>query len=101
MIAPLPPLPRRPPLMPCGWFVAGSWLADDLGCMWAQEIAEAFLAEIGIRDAPVSVAPDGERPGGDRSFSFWILPDDTTSYVHPDGKIEWYGTQWGDGMEEP
>ena len=29
---------------------------------------------------------------GDDSWAFWIEDDDTTSYVHHDLTIEWYGT---------
>lgn len=29
---------------------------------------------------------------GERCWSFWVLDEDTTSYVHPDLRIEWYGT---------
>lgn len=39
------------------------------------------------------------RDGGD-SWSFWVLEDDTTSYVHEDGRIEWYGTGWTPDTEE-
>jgi hypothetical protein len=38
---------------------------------------------------------------GDDSWSFWILDDDTTSYVHHDLKIEWLGTAWEPGDEQP
>lgn len=31
---------------------------------------------------------------GERCWSFWVLEEDTTSYVHPDLRIEWYGTSW-------
>ena len=31
---------------------------------------------------------------GERCWSFWVLEEDTTSYVHPDLRIEWYGTGW-------
>ena len=29
---------------------------------------------------------------GSSGWAFWICVDDTTSYVHHDLKIEWYGT---------
>lgn len=34
---------------------------------------------------------------GETSWCFYILPDDTTSYVHHDLRIEWYGTSWEPG----
>ena len=37
---------------------------------------------------------------GEDSWSFWVLEDDTTSYVHADGRFEWYGTSWEPGQED-
>lgn len=37
---------------------------------------------------------DLEEQDESRCWAFWVLQDDTTSYVHPDGRIEWYGTAW-------
>ena len=38
---------------------------------------------------------------GEDAWSFWITDDDTTSYVHSDLRIEWYGTSWtADSAEE-
>jgi len=31
---------------------------------------------------------------GPDSWAFWILDDDTVSYLHPDLTVEWYGTGW-------
>lgn len=31
---------------------------------------------------------------GDGSWAFAVLSNDTTSYVHSDGRVEWYGTSW-------
>ena len=31
---------------------------------------------------------------GDDGWAFWIVDQDTTFYVHPDLRIEWYGTGW-------
>lgn len=36
---------------------------------------------------------------GDDGWAFWIRTDDTTSYVHHDMAIEWYGTGWKPGDE--
>lgn len=34
---------------------------------------------------------------GDDGYAFWLIPSDTTSYVHADLTIEWYGTSWPEG----
>lgn len=31
---------------------------------------------------------------GDDGWAFWITPNDTTSYLHADLRVEWYGTGW-------
>ena len=31
---------------------------------------------------------------GDYSWSFWVAEQDSTSYLHSNGRIEWYGTGW-------
>lgn len=31
---------------------------------------------------------------GDDGWAFWVLASDTTSYVHHDLRLEWYGTGW-------
>lgn len=42
---------------------------------------------------------------GDENWSFWVTEDgcegDTTSYVHADLSIEWYGTAWEAPTAEP
>lgn len=37
---------------------------------------------------------------GAAGWAFWIRSSDTTSYVHVDLKIEWYGTSWEPGQNE-
>lgn len=37
---------------------------------------------------------------GDDGWAFWIWDRDTTSYVHEDCRIEWYGTNWTPGADE-
>ncbi len=54
----------------------------------AHEAVTSFLERFGT-DVPFDLIEDG-----DDGWSFWVLDDDTTSYVHPDLKIEWYGTAW-------
>lgn len=33
---------------------------------------------------------------GDDGWAFWIVDQDTTSYLHHDLTVEWYGTGWPD-----
>jgi hypothetical protein len=33
---------------------------------------------------------------GDDGWAFWIAPQDTTSYIGPDLRIQWAGTGWPD-----
>lgn len=61
----------------------------------ARAAVERFLdAELGRTDYPLSLIPDGED-----GWAFWVLENDTTSYVHDDLSVEWYGTMW-DGDDE-
>lgn len=56
----------------------------------AEEIVRDWLKdEYPGEDPPFTLVEDGES-----HWAFWILPDDTTSYVHPDGKVEWLGSSW-------
>lgn len=50
---------------------------------------------------------DKEKPGcpqytmiedGETGWAFWIVPDDTTSYVRPDGAIQWSESAWPDDV---
>lgn len=63
--------------------------------------AEKRLSEVDARKAIESwlrvEAPGSEGvyhlcEDGEVCWAFWVYPEDTTSYVHPDGKIEWLGT---------
>lgn len=36
---------------------------------------------------------------GEFGWAFWLVDTDTTSYVHPDLRIEWYGTSLELGHE--
>lgn len=40
---------------------------------------------------------DDSSAEGKCGWSFWIREEDTTSYVHEDLSIEWYGTGWTPG----
>jgi len=33
---------------------------------------------------------------GDNVWAFWVAEQDTTSYLHADLTVEWYGTTWPD-----
>jgi len=35
---------------------------------------------------------------GTDGWAFWIDPEDTTSYVHHDLRIEWYGSRWPESV---
>lgn len=37
---------------------------------------------------------------GERTWAFWIRSSDTTSYLHPSLRVEWYGTSWETGQDE-
>lgn len=55
----------------------------------ARSAIEAWLAEQAPGYPDYSICEDGD--GG---WSFWVAPEDTTSYMHSDMSIEWYGTGW-------
>ncbi len=46
----------------------------------------------GLRQDADEYIPYNVVPDGDHCWAFWILYEDTTSYVHPDLRIEWLGT---------
>ena len=59
--------------------------------------------------AAVEAFLDKEAPGyptfslhedGDDGWAFWVVPSDTTSYVHENLAIEWYGTSWSNNIPE-
>lgn len=60
----------------------------------ARKAIEAFLREEAPGYPTYSLCEDGED-----SWAFWIVPNDTTSYLHHDLGIEWYGTCWPDDYE--
>lgn len=37
---------------------------------------------------------------GESGWAFWVLDDDTTSYVHHDLLIEWCGSAWEHDLAE-
>jgi hypothetical protein len=57
----------------------------------ARAAIEAWLAEHAPGYPDYSLCEDG-----DDGWAFWIAEQDTTSYLHHDMRIEWYGTGWPD-----
>lgn len=61
----------------------------------AEQAVMAFFGEAGINYEKLCEI-DGVRlrlyEDGEDGWSFWLHSDDTTSYVHADLKIEWFGT---------
>jgi hypothetical protein len=55
----------------------------------ARAAIEAWLNEQAPGYPDYSICEDG-----DDGWSFWIATQDTTSYLHHDMRIEWYGTGW-------
>lgn len=55
----------------------------------AEKLVEAYLDEETPGYPTYSLVEDGET-----GWAFWIVPNDTTSYVHPDGSIQWLGSAW-------
>lgn len=60
----------------------------------AEKLVEAYLDEEAPGYPTYNLIEDGEY-----GWAFWIDPNDTTSYVHSDGRIEWYGSAWPDFVE--
>lgn len=60
-----------------------------------RAIGKFFQGQFGEVPPYYQLSADGEI-----SWSFWILDDDTTSYVHHDLQIEWYGTSYVPGAEQ-
>ncbi len=71
-----------------GLLVKAKRCADTEAMMVAaRAVVESFLlAELGLLPG-YTIAEESH--GG---WAFFVLPDDTTSYVHCDLEIEWYGT---------
>ncbi len=58
----------------------------------AEKAISTFLAAKLGSIPYFSLAEDGPS-----DWSFWIKEDDTTSYLHADMRVEWYGTSWEPG----
>lgn len=59
----------------------------------AKKAIREFLDSIDIK-SEFDIIPDGDNDSapGKCGWAFWINESDTTSYVHEDLSIEWYGT---------
>ncbi len=55
----------------------------------ARAAIEAWLDRVAPGYPDYSLCEDG-----DEGWAFWIVPNDTTSYLHADLRVEWYGTGW-------
>jgi hypothetical protein len=55
----------------------------------ARAVIDSWLAQHAPGHPEYYLSKD--EPDG---WAFWILPDDRTSYVHPDLTIEWLGTEF-------
>lgn len=42
---------------------------------------------------------DDSAAEGKCGLAFWVAPQDTTSYLHEDLSVEWYGTGWNEDPE--
>jgi hypothetical protein len=70
----------------------GSELSERLGRLPEADvrlIVDAWLDEQAPGYPTYTLTEDGED-----GWAFWIVPQDTTSYVVPDGRIQWMGTGW-------
>lgn len=72
-----------------------------------QAITDFLQAKLGAVP-PFGMVEDGDEGDDPQKigWAFWVYPeelppgaDDTTSYVHQDLSIEWYGTSWEPGRE--
>jgi hypothetical protein len=64
----------------------------------SYEDAENAIGEFIIKT--VGMGPWYELHEDGNGWQFWILESDTTSYLHADMSIEWYGTSWEPGCED-
>ncbi len=73
----------------------------------AEAVIDAFLTEtLGEPDVPFELHEDGGENDAPNKcgWAFWVRSEDTTSYLHEDLGIEWYGTGYGpddDCSDEP
>lgn len=65
----------------------------------ARKAVQEYLEGEGLGDASFQLVEDGDEDSAPNKcgWAFWVDSDDTTSYVHEDLTIEWYGTTWDAG----
>ena len=71
--------------------VLSTALLGRLSEVETRRVVEAWLDEEAPGYPTYTLIEDG-----DDGWAFWIVPHDTTSYVGPDGRIQWLGTGWPD-----
>ena len=62
----------------------------------ASAAIRAWLDEHAPGHPEFSLCEDGDSNSAPNKcgWAFWIAPMDTTSYLHEDMRVEWYGTGW-------
>ncbi len=71
----------------------------------SRELAEAAITEfldakVG-EDTPFDLIEDGDEASGMKcGWAFWVREEDTTSYLHADLNVEWYGTSYEPGQDD-
>lgn len=67
----------------------------------ARKAIREFLQIEGYEGAGFTLYVNGDETSaeGKCGWGFHIKPDDTTSYLHEDLTVEWYGTTWEDGED--
>ena len=67
----------------------------------ARAAIEAWLDEHAPGYPEYSLCEDGDEDSAENKcgWAFWICPYDTTSYLHEDLSVEWYGTGWDEDPE--
>lgn len=62
----------------------------------ARRAIEAWLDKHEPGYPTYSLCEDGDDSSAENKcgWAFWICPHDTTSYLHEDLTVEWYGTGW-------
>ena len=66
----------------------------------ARAAIEAWLDEYAPGYPDYSLCEDGDEDSAENKcgWAFWVAPQDTTSYVHGDLRIEWCGTGWPESL---
>lgn len=60
----------------------------------AERIVEQFLEQTAPGYPTYTLTEDGET-----GWAFWIDANDTTSYLRPDGSVQWFGSAWPENVE--